>query len=121
MRRRAYGVHQLLMKTSSAKAKGRTFQQWVRDKILNTFPRLTKDDVRSTSMGAAGEDILLSGLARERFPYAVECKSRHSIAVYSWLDQRAGGDYKPIVFAKANHREPIVILYAEDFMKLFHE
>jgi hypothetical protein len=110
------------MKTASAKAKGRTFQQWVRDEILSNFPSLNHDDVRSTSMGAAGEDILLSKAARKRFPYSVECKSRRGIAVYSWLDQReADGSSRPIVFAKGNHKEPIVILYASDFFNLVKE
>ena len=72
-------------------------------------------------MGASGEDVLLSAVAREKFRYSIECKSRHGIAVYSWLEQRADGAYPPIVFAKANHKEPIVILYAKDFLKLFHE
>ena len=129
------------MKTHSAKAKGRKFQQWVRDQIIKTFPELTSDDVRSTSMGASGDDILLSSHAIRLFPYSVECKARHAIAVYAWLDQLTDrsdspvgldsgierdvvhNDIKrsPIVFAKGNHREPIVIMYAEDFLKLFKE
>ena len=109
------------MKPSSAKQKGRLFQQWVRDQILTLFPELTKDDVRSTSMGAAGEDVLLSGIARKRFPFSIECKSRNAIAVYPWLEQRADGDYPPIVFAKGNHKTPIVIMYAVDFLKLIEK
>lgn len=70
-------------------------------------------------MGAAGEDILLSTEGRSHFPYSVECKARKGIAVYSWLEQQQGGPYPPIVFAKANHKEPIVIIYAKDFMKLY--
>lgn len=72
-------------------------------------------------MGAPGEDILLSPKAREKFPFLIECKSRAGIAVYAWLDQRAESEYPPIVFAKANHREPIVILYASEFFKLFKD
>ena len=106
------------MKTSSAKAKGRNLQKWVRDKLLEIYPQLSKDDIRSTSMGAGGEDILFSQLARQWMPYTIECKSRHAISVYSWLEQRQGSDYTPICFAKANHKNPIVILYAEDFFQL---
>lgn len=109
------------MKPSSAKAKGRTFQQWVRDKLLETFSGLEKDDIRSTSMGAAGEDILLSAAARNKFPFSVECKSRAAIAAYGWLEQRDGSDYPPIVFAKGNRRPPILIMYVEDFLKLLKE
>lgn len=109
------------MKPRSAKAKGRSFQQWVRDALLGVFSDLKSDDIRSTSMGASGEDLLLSPAARGRFPYSVECKSRRAIAVYGWLEQRDGEGYPPIVFAKANRRSPLVILYADDFLKLLKE
>lgn len=82
---------------------------------------MTSDDVRSTSMGASGQDILLSPLARSRFPFDVECKSKNAIAVYSWLEQRANEGHTAIVFAKGNHKEPVVILYAKDFLKLIKE
>ena len=45
------------MKTSSAKAKGRNLQKWVRDIILESFPGLEPDDVRSITMGDSGEDM----------------------------------------------------------------
>lgn len=109
------------MKTSSAKAKGRNLQKWVRDKLLEIYPLLTKDDIRSTSMGSAGEDILLSSVARIELPYTIECKSRNCISVYKWLEQGADSVYTSIVFAKGNHKEPIVIMYAEDFFKLLKE
>ena len=62
------------MKAQSAKAKGRKLQQVVRDGVLKRFPSLEPDDVRSTSMGAGGEDVQLSPVARRLFPYQVECK-----------------------------------------------
>lgn len=109
------------MKPSSAKQKGRSFQQWVRDEILARFPELTINDVRSTSMGCAGVDIQFSSAALDRFPYSVECKSRNAIAVYAWLEQREGDVHRPLVFAKGNRKDPIVIMYAEDFFKLLEK
>ena len=109
------------MKPSSAKAKGRKFQQWVRDLILSTFRSLEEDDVRSTSMGAGGEDILLSPAARKLFPYSVECKHRASYAFYKDLDQAYANAPKgtiPLLFAKANHRDAVVILPAKEFMEI---
>ena len=56
------------MKTQSAKAKGRRFQQWVRDQLiehLNVHP----EDIESRSMGAGGEDLIMARAAREKFPY----------------------------------------------------
>ena len=110
-----------LLKPQSAKAKGRVFQQRVRDLILECFPSLTESDVRSTSMGAPGVDIQLSSAAFTKFPYKVECKSKASIAVYPWLEQHESNTGTAIVFARANHKEPIVVLYAQDFLKLIKE
>lgn len=72
-------------------------------------------------MGASGPDILLSTLAKGLLPYSIECKSRAAIAVYEWLEQRMGEENPALVVAKGNRKEPIVILYAEDFFKLLHE
>ena len=27
-------------------------------------------------MGAGGEDVIMAGLAREKFPYSIECKNQ---------------------------------------------
>lgn len=108
------------MKTSSAKAKGRRFQQFVRDLILRLHPTLEPDDVKSTSMGAPGEDIQLSPAARKLVPFSIECKSRASYAFYKDLDQaytNAPKGTQPILVAKANHRDPVVIVDAEYFFK----
>ena len=64
------------MRPSSCKAKGRRFQQQIAADILAAFPNLGEDDVRSTSMGASGEDIQLSTSARTLFPYSVEAKNQ---------------------------------------------
>ena len=75
------------MRPQSAKAKGRRLQQIVRDSILSRFPVLTQDDVRSTSMGAGGEDVQLSSQARTLFPYSIECKNQERLNLWSSLDQ----------------------------------
>ena len=45
------------MKTQSAKAKGRRFQQWVRDKLIESLG-IHPEDIESRSMGAGGEDLI---------------------------------------------------------------
>ena len=108
------------MKPQSAKAKGRKLQQWVRDLILKRYKSLTSDDVRSTSMGAGGEDVLLSTAARKLLPLSFECKNRASYAFYKDYDQavvNAPKGAEPVLVAKANHRKPVVIIDAEYFMK----
>lgn len=108
------------MKPSSAKAKGRALQQWVRDYIIKIFPSLTLDDVRSTSSGANGEDVLLSPNARKKFPYSIECKSRNTISVYSMYEQAVANSdkYEPLLVIKANRKKPLVVIDAEYFFTL---
>ena len=51
------------MKTQSAKAKGRRFQQWVRDKLIDILS-INEEDIESRSMGASGEDLIMAQMAR---------------------------------------------------------
>ena len=109
------------IKTSSAKAKGRNFQQWVRDKIYIAFPHLEEGDVRSTSMGASGEDLQLSPAARKVFPYSVECKAHKSFAIYKVLEQASSNCPKgaePIALIKGDRQRPLAVLDAEHFFQL---
>lgn len=108
------------MKSQSAKAKGRKLQQAVRDAILQRFPDLEPDDVRSTSMGAGGEDVQLSPKARKLFPYSVECKNLAKIAVYNYYQQAETncGKHEPLVVIKQNRCRPLAVVDLEHFMKL---
>jgi hypothetical protein len=109
------------IKTSSAKEKGRNFQQWVRDKIYIAFPHLEEGDVRSTSMGASGEDLQLSPAARKVFPYSVECKAHKSFAIYKVLEQASSNCPKgaePIALIKGDRQRPLAVLDAEHFFQL---
>ena len=111
----------MAIKPSSAKAKGRRHQQWVRDQILALFPKLEPDDVRSTSMGAGGEDVLLSPAARKLFPYSVECKSLKSISVYKFMEQAEANcpsNAEPIAIIKADRQKPLAVIDAEHFFQL---
>ena len=106
------------MRPASAKAKGRRLQQWTRDQILKRWLSLEPDDVRSTSMGAGGEDLLLSPAARKLLPLSFECKNLNSMVLFKWYDQavvNAPKGTEPVVVAKANHRRPVVIIDAEYF------
>ncbi len=92
------------MKSQSAKAKGRRFQQWVRDRLLEAAIWLEEDDIRSTSMGASGEDLLLSPAARRVYPIAVECKNQESMSIWKSMQQAEAnaGDNTPVLFFKRN-------------------
>lgn len=113
------------MLTSSAKSKGRLLQQWTRDKLLYHNPELKEDDVRSTSMGAGGEDVQLSPAAREKFPFQIECKNKAAFAVYKDYEQATEhGDCEPLLIIKGNRKKPLVVMDAEQFflqVRTLHE
>ena len=108
------------MNPQSAKAKGRKLQQWVRDLLLENFPSLEPDDVRSTSMGCGGEDLQLSPAARKLFGFSVECKNVERLNVYDAFEQASAnsGDHEPLLIMKKNRKRPLVVMDAESFVKL---
>jgi len=91
---------------ASRKAKGRRFQQWVRDALLEAATWLEEDDIRSTSMGASGEDLLLSPAARRVFPLSIECKNVERLNIWSALEQSEAHakihGTTPVLFFKRN-------------------
>ena len=105
------------MKSASAKNKGRLLQQKVRDAILDVFPELTEDDVRSTSMGVSGTDIQLSAIGKRLFPYDVECKNYAKFAVYNHYNQRST-ELETLLVIKQNRSKPLAIVDLDHFMSL---
>ena len=107
------------MKTSSAKQKGRLLQQLVRDKILEKFPSLTERDVKSTSMGAQGEDVQLSEAGLKFFPFSVECKNLAKVAVYKFYEQATThSTAEPLVVIKQNRSKPLAVVDLDHFIDL---
>ena len=108
------------MKPQSAKAKGRNLQKWVRDLLLESFPQLEEDDVRSTSMGAGGEDLQLSPAARKLFGFSIECKNQERLNVWDAYDQASAnsGKHEPLLVMKKNRKKPLVVLDAETFVQI---
>ena len=93
------------MRPSSCKAKGRRHQQSIVRDILTAFPMLTPDDVRSTSMGAGGEDILMSPRAQEYVPLSIEAKNTERLNLWSAIEQAAANcpsDREPCVVFTRN-------------------
>ena len=109
------------MKPASAKAKGRRLQQYVRDRILEAFPELEPDDVRSTSMGASGEDLLLSPAARRLFPFATEIKNQQRLNIWAALEQaaaHAGEGRAPLLVFSRNRSKVYAALELDDLLAL---
>ena len=97
-------------------------QKWVRDLILSLFLKLEPDDVRSTSMGATGEDVLLSPAARRYVPFQIECKNKARSQVHSYFKQaKEHGEHEPLVIVKMDRDIPLAVLSAETFFKLLKQ
>lgn len=107
------------MTPASAKQKGRALQQFVRDLIVSTF-KLHEDDVRSTSMGACGEDILMSPAAQKHFPYTIECKNVEKLNVWEAYEQACshGSKREPLLVMKKNRKKPLAVVDLAYFMSL---
>lgn len=107
------------MKPSSAKQKGRQGQQYVRDKILEVFTQLEPDDVKSTSMGAPGADILLSPAARKLLPYEFEVKNKATSQIHTYYDQaKTHGKYEPIVVVHRDRHIYLATVSLDHFFQL---
>ena len=112
-------VWRVKVKTQSAKAKGRRLQQWVRDLLIEKLD-IHPEDIESRSMGAGGEDLIMSRSAREKFPYSIECKNQESLNIWKSYEQaqQNSGNYEPIVVLKRNNVKPLVLVDADYFVEL---
>lgn len=108
------------MKTSSAKAKGRRLQQDVIQLIFKYFPDLEEDDLQSRSMGASGEDIMMSPKARKYLPVSIEAKNQEKVNVWASYEQAKDNSksYEPMLVIKRNHTKPLVVVDLEWFLNM---
>ena len=112
----------MMMKTSSAKAKGRRLQQKFMQLLIEKLD-IDPEDIESRSMGAAGEDLIMSKAARNKFPFSIECKNQERMNIWSAWEQANGnkGIYQPLVVIKKNGVPPLVVLDAENFLEYVKE
>ena len=108
------------MKTSSAKAKGRKLQQWMRTLLIEKLD-VHPEDIESRSMGAGGEDLIMARAAREKFPLSIECKNQEKVNVWESYKQAEenSNNHEPVVVIKRNKSKPLVVIDAEYFVSLF--
>ncbi len=113
----------MTIKNSSAKAKGRSLQQWACCKIseLLGLP-WGKDEMIAPREGAqSGTDVRLIGEALSRFPFSVECKAQESWHLSAWIKQARdncmqGTDW--LLICKKRRQQPVVVMDAERFFDL---
>jgi|SRR5210317_2195879 len=107
------------MLTSSAKAKGRRLQQWMRSLLIEKLD-IHPEDLESRSMGASGDDVVMARAAREKFPFSIECKNVEKLNVWAAYEQACAnaGNYTPIVVMKKNNHKPLVVIDAVEFVNI---
>lgn len=112
------------MKTSSLKAKGRNLSNLLKSKLLDFCGELVPEDIVVTSAGVTGEDLQLSPIARNVYPFAIECKARKSFSIYSHYEQATRhlenkkGYYKwPMLVIKGDRKQPLVVMSLDDFLE----
>ena len=112
----------MMMKTQAKKAKGRRLQQQFMQLLIEKL-NIDPEDIESRSMGAGGEDLIMSKAARDKFPYSIECKNQERMNIWSAWDQANNnkGIYEPLVVIKKNGVKPLVVLDAENFLDLINE
>lgn len=120
------------MKPKSAKAKGRKWQQVVRDEFRTVAEisnlGLKPEDIESRSMGQAGSDIIFSPAAKLEFDYDVECKAQERLDVSKAFEQAANRVYNnrendivlstPLLFHTKNRGRQLVTLEMSEFFDL---
>ena len=106
---------------ASRKAKGRRFQQAVRQDLIDCLG-IDPGDILSTAMGQAGCDLYLSPAARERFPFGVECKAQETISLPAWWRQCTANaeaeGLAPLLVLKQSRREALAVLRWSDLLAL---
>lgn len=114
------------MKPQSAKAKGRTLQQWICKKIseFTGFPCGKDCPIESRPMGQSGVDVRLEEDVLKVLPISVESKNQEKWSLLTWIEQakknRKPGTYWMLV-VKKNRIKPIIIMDAEEFFELLKE
>jgi hypothetical protein len=105
------------MKTQSRKAKGRRLQQKFMELLIEKLD-IDPEDIESRSMGAGGEDLIMSKAARNKFPFSIECKNQERMNIWSAWEQANNnrGIYEPLVVIKKNGVPPLVVLDANVFL-----
>ena len=112
-----------MLKTSSAKAKGRRAAAELKALILYYYPNLTDDDIRVTPSGFNGPDLLLSAEGRKTFPFSIEVKNQERLNLWTAIAQseanRIDADTPLLVFRR-NRSKLYVCLQAKDFLRIIN-
>jgi hypothetical protein len=107
------------------KAKGRKFQQEIRDTFRKLFSNeLEQDDINCTLMSESGVDIKLTPAAKKLIPLDMECKKQQKLAIWQALQQSQDNITSPeriptLIFSRSNSKTYIVMEF-EKFLSLMY-
>lgn len=110
-----------MITTRSAKNKGRTAQNKVRDELRVRFPTLESEDIESRQMGGSGTDIILSPAAQKLIPFDIEVKNQEKLNVWSALEQAETNTKKgriPLLIFKRNRSKMYACIEFEKLLEL---
>lgn len=112
------------MKPRSAKAKGRRFQNEVRELLLEHFKdQLEEGDLKTAIMGESGEDIQRSPLAKRILPFSFECKNQEKLNIwqaFAQAQENCDPDSTPLLVYKRNNSDAMVSLKFDDFLNMLN-
>ena len=119
-RRQRRRLHNVYMKPKYTSLKGRKLQNFVRNKLLKTFPHLKENDIDVAKTGENGPDIKLSRIAKRLIPYQFETKSQQRMkTIYQWHKQSSKKtNLEGIVVMKSNGQDPLVVITLDLFLEL---
>lgn len=116
------------IKVASSKAKGREWERFVGGMIARAIG-MDEADIQNSRSGKKESDIQLSGEARRRFPYHVECKNSRTAQVPGWIKQmeadlefhrKKGTPYRSgmVVFKEHGNRTPYALIRFDHLLRL---
>ena len=111
------------MKQISRRKKGRRLQNYLRSKIMQTFPILRPEDVRVAKNGENGADIKLSKIARRVIPYQFECKNQEKFETLDsfYKQGRKHGRLDADQVCKKNDNKPLAVIDLAHFFEIIKE
>lgn len=80
--------------------------------------------IASREMGQSGTDVRLIGVAKEQFPFAVECKNCESWSMHEWIKQAQSNEDETtdwLLVCKRNNQKPVVVLDMDVFFNLMED
>lgn len=114
------------IKVRSAKNKAVKLQNWVAEQISKiTGIKYGHDElIQGREMGQSGVDIKLYGIAKEKYPFSVECKNEEKWDVPSYIrqaqdNQQNGTDWQ-VIFTK-NQYGNFVIMDAKAWFDIWEQ